>query len=165
VLQVGRLGRVLGRLGPSWGRLWRQVRDKWPSWAVLDATLAPRWDQRSIQKPIKSLNLFQDRFLELWEKVWNQLARILSHLGHFGSSKIMGFPSEKPDLFEICWQIFWKAIFSAKDAPRGRTLVPRARRCGKCALQGGFEETWTKTLDRDLDGDFGRRLEEFAVRI
>ena len=39
-----------GKLGPS-GRLGRVLG---PSWAVLGAILAPRWDQKSIKKPIKS---------------------------------------------------------------------------------------------------------------
>ena len=58
---LGRLGDDLGdKLGPS-GRLGRVLG---PSWAVLDAILAPRWDPKSIQKSIKILKLFQDRVLE-----------------------------------------------------------------------------------------------------
>ena len=58
---LGRLGTVLGRLGGDVG-----------------AKMGPKIHQ----KTINILKLFQDRLLELCQKVWNQLVRILGHLGH-----------------------------------------------------------------------------------
>ena len=91
--QVAILGTSWAHLGAVLVSLGRQVEAKWPSWArlgrilgpsraVLDAILAPRWNPKSIQKSIKSLKLFQDRFLELHRSFGSQLVRILGHLGH-----------------------------------------------------------------------------------
>ena len=92
---TGRLGRVLGRLGTVLGRFGDDLGDKLgptgrlgrilgPSGAVLGTMLVARWDQKAIQKAIKMMNLFEDRFLELRRSFGSQHVRILCHFGYSG---------------------------------------------------------------------------------